>query len=221
MTEHLTINYSFQNLALLNQALTHRSYAPHHNERLEFLGDSVLNNVITHQLYLRFTTATEGELSLLRSNLVRQATLLELAQELDLSRVLRFGPGHLSDKRRYMSFILADTLEALIGAIYLDGGALAAERFILEIYHKKLNSLRLDSIYKDPKSCLQERLQAQKLHLPNYQLMNVTGEPPLQLFVVDCVVEDLNIRVRGEGRSRRMAEQQSAQQAILLWQEHP
>jgi ribonuclease-3 len=209
------LTYTFVNGSLLTQALTHRSYSAHNNERLEFLGDGALNFIIANQLYQRFPKSAEGDLSRLRAQLVKEATLSEIAFTLDLGDALSLGEGELKSAGWRRPSILADALEAIIGAIYLDGGFAAAEAFVLNLYAHKLDTIDPNVIDKDPKSLLQERLQGKKIAVPEYTVTRLEGEAHAQVFVVECWIEKLNIRTVGEGISRRISEQQAAQHALI------
>jgi ribonuclease-3 len=208
------LGYSFAQASLLQQALTHRSHSVAHNERIEFLGDSVLNCCIAHQLYQRFGELKEGELSRLRANLVRQATLAELAQHLELGTYLRLGEGELKSGGYRRPSILADGLEALFGAFFLDGGFVAAQGVILGLYASMLERLDPQILGKDPKTLLQELLQARKIPLPQYAVVATQGAAHSQQFQVECQIPQLAIRTTGFGASRRIAEQEAAQLAF-------
>ena len=209
-----SLGYVFQQPDLLRQALTHRSFGSPHNERLEFLGDSVLNCVIASLLFQRFASLREGNLSRQRANLVRQDTLAEIAQGLQLWEELRLGEGELKSGGFRRPSILADGLEAIIGAIYLDGGFGAARAAIERLYQPLLQNLDPQASAKDAKTELQEILQARKLPLPWYELLTTRGEAHAQEFEVACVIPDLSIRVTGAGHSRRYAEQDAASAAL-------
>jgi ribonuclease-3 len=208
------LDYRFNNSSLLLQALTHRSHSSQNNERLEFLGDGVLNFTIAHQLYQRFPKLSEGDLSRLRAQLVKEATLSELAFSLDIGDVIRLGEGELKSAGWRRPSILADALEALIGAIYLDGGFAAAEAVVLKLFSQKLETIDPKVIDKDPKSLLQEYLQSKKLAVPEYTVTHTEGEAHMQQFTVECVIPKLNIKTTGTGASRRIAEQQAAKLAL-------
>lgn len=208
------LGYAFAREELLNQALTHRSYGSPHNERLEFLGDSVLNCVIATILYERFGKLKEGELSRQRANLVRQESLAVVAQSLDLGNYLRLGEGELKSGGFRRPSILADGLEAIIGAIYLDTGFDAARTVIERLFQPLLDQVDPKDSGKDPKTALQELLQGRKLPLPHYALVATRGEAHAQEFEIECAVPALNIRVSGQGGSRRAAEQAAARAAI-------
>ncbi len=208
------LNYTFQNPKLLEQALTHRSYSGINNERLEFLGDGALNFIIAHQLYLRFSKLSEGDLSRLRAQMVKEATLSEIAFTLNLGDALKLGEGELKSAGWRRPSILADALEAIIGAVYLDGGYAAAEAVIIRLYTNLLDNIDPKVIGKDSKSLLQEILQARKIDTPDYQVIAIEGEAHAQIFRVECVIAKLNCRTAGEGVSRRAAEQKAAQSAL-------
>ena len=208
------IGYQFSSVALLNQALTHRSFASTNNERLEFLGDGALNFIIAHQLYMRFQKLPEGDLSRLRAQLVKESSLYEIAQTLQLGEFLKLGEGELKSAGWRRPSILADTLEAIVGAVYIEGGHEAAETLVLKLYEEKLATIDPKLIEKDAKSLLQELLQSKKIELPDYQVVNIDGEAHAQTFQVSCNVAKLKIQTVGEGTSRRVAEQHAAQLAL-------
>ncbi|MBZ4201384.1 MAG: ribonuclease III [Methylotenera sp.] len=207
--------YQFVNHGLLTQALTHRSYSAQNNERLEYLGDGALNFIIANQLYQRFPGLDEGDLSRLRAQLVKEASISELALALNVGDALKLGEGELKSAGWRRPSILADALEAIVGAVYLDGGFAAAEALVLHLYTDKLNTIDPKVIDKDPKSLLQERLQGRKVAVPEYAVVHTGGEAHAQVFIVECFIQKLDIRTVGEGTSRRIAEQQAAQLALL------
>jgi ribonuclease-3 len=207
------IGYRFAQPALLVQALTHRSHSTPHNERLEFLGDSILNCIVAAALYRRFGELKEGELSRLRANLVRQETLHQLAQRLALGEYLRLGEGELKSGGYTRPSILADALEALVGATFLDGGFTAAEDVIGQLYRVLLDELDPNDTGKDPKTLLQEFLQGRRVALPKYTVISTRGAAHSQQFEVECNIPEFSIRTTGSGASRRVAEQQAAQRA--------
>jgi ribonuclease III len=209
-----SLGYQFKTPALLTQALTHRSFSGINNERLEFLGDSVLNFIIAHQLYLRFPKLPEGDLSRLRAQLVKESTLSEIAFSLNLGDALKLGEGELKSAGWRRPSILADALEAIVGAVYSDGGFASAEALVLSLYQEKLANIDPKIIDKDAKSQLQEFLQGKKFDLPDYNVVSIEGEAHAQTFKIGCVIEKLNITTVGEGTSRRVAEQQAAQLAL-------
>lgn len=210
--EH-AIGYVFGSRGILDQALTHRSFGAQHNERLEFLGDSVLNCVIAQALYERFTEVREGDLSRLRANLVRQETLAEIAQGLGLGGQLRLGEGELKSGGFRRPSILADALEAVFGAVFVDGGFEQARQTILRLYEPSFANLDPHRSGKDAKTTLQEFLQGRRLALPQYQLRNTRGEAHAQEFEVECLIPELGISTTGCGPSRRAAEQEAARRA--------
>ena len=212
------LNYSFAQASLLQQALTHRSHSVTHNERIEFLGDSVLNCCIAHELYRRFGELKEGELSRLRASLVRQETLAELAQHLELGIYLRLGEGELKSGGFRRPSILADGLEALLGAVFLDGGFASAQAVIGGLYSSLLEHLDPRTLGKDPKTLLQELLQARKIPLPQYAVVATQGAAHDQQFQVECQIPQLAIRTTGFGASRRIAEQEAAHLAFAQMQ---
>ena len=208
------IGYVFSSRSIQDQALTHRSFGAVHNERLEFLGDSVLNCVIAQALYERFSEVREGDLSRLRANLVRQETLAEIAQRLGLGEQLRLGEGELKSGGFRRPSILADALEALFGAVFVDGGFEQARKTILMLYEPFLAHLDPRHSGKDAKTALQEFLQGRRLALPQYQLRATHGEAHAQEFEVECLVPELGISTVGRGQSRRAAEQEAARRAL-------
>jgi len=211
-----SIGYSFKQLHLLNTALTHRSKDIENNERLEFLGDAVLGFVITAQLFRQFPYAREGELSRLRANLVNESSLAEIAVKFNLSDHLRLGLGELKSGGMRRKSILADALEAIIGAIYLDSDILTCEKIVLQWFEERLNNLGKIEAQKDPKSRLQEYLQSRQLSLPVYTVVSTTGESHAQQFEVSCEVEGFDYSALGKGSSRRAAEQMAAED-FLRW----
>lgn len=204
------IGYEFKDPALLRRALTHRSYGMPHNERLEFLGDSVLSCAIATHLYHLHTRVQEGDLSRMRAHLVKEQTLSEIASSLNLGDYLKLGEGELKSGGFRRPSILADTLEAIIGAVYLDGGFASAEQMIARLFEPLMKGLDPKTLGKDPKTLLQEYLQGRKLPLPNYTVLSISGEAHEQHFEVECAIPDLDVRASGGGVSRRSAEQQAA-----------
>lgn len=196
------------------QALRHRSYGASHNERMEFLGDSVLNLVITKALYHRFKKAPEGVLTRLRSGLVKGETLADIALELKINDFIQLGQGERKSGGLKRRSILADMVEAIIAAIYLESGFDAAEKAILTWYESRLTDLQWDSYDKDPKTKLQEYCQGHKMPLPLYEVTQVEGDPHDQTFTVSCTVQSLNLSSTGVGRSRRIAEQICAEKIL-------
>ncbi len=208
------LGHGFSRPELLRQALTHRSFGSPHNERLEFLGDSVLNCAIAGFLYQRFAGMKEGELSRLRASLVRQEALADIAQSLTLGDFLQLGEGELKSGGARRPSILADALEAIFGAIYIEAGFDAARIVIERLYEPATTRIDPSDTVKDPKTTLQEILQGRRLPLPRYSLLSTHGEAHVQEFEVECLIPDLQIRTTGTGGSRRIAEQQAAQRAI-------
>lgn len=208
------LGHRFDKPELLRQALTHRSHSSPHNERLEFLGDSVLNCAVAMLLFRKFPTLKEGELSRLRASLVRQETLAEIATTLGLGDALRLGEGELKSGGFRRPSILADALEAIFGAICLDAGFEAALSTIERLYRERIEHLDPHSAGKDAKTALQEWLQGRRLPLPQYQLMETHGDAHAQEFVVACNIPALDLSVTGRGSSRRAAEQEAAQSAL-------
>ena len=208
------LNHTFKDAALLQQALTHRSHSSLHNERLEFLGDSILNCVVASLLFDRYTRIDEGDLSRVRANLVKQQTLYEIAQRLELSQFLRLGEGELKSGGFRRPSILADTLEALFGAIYLDSGFDAARGVIRALYIPILDSVDPKTLGKDAKTLLQEFLQGKKIPLPQYNVVATHGAAHNQQFEIECLVPKLDIHVFGTGGSRRAGEQAAAKLAL-------
>ncbi len=205
-----SIGYQFSNLGLVETALTHRSAGSDNNERLEFLGDAILGFVIADYLHANYPQADEGQLSRLRAGLVKGDSLAQIARQLELGKFLNLGAGELRSGGHSRSSILADAVEALFAAVYLDGGYLEARRVVLELFDEKLSRLSKKSQQKDPKTRLQELLQSRKNPLPSYTIVSITGEQHEQCFTVSCQVEELNIMTEGTGSSRRKAEQDAA-----------
>ena len=203
----------------MQQALTHRSHSSAHNERLEFLGDSILNCVVAAILYQRFSAIDEGDLSRLRANLVKQQALYEIAQSLELSQFLRLGEGELKSGGFRRPSILADTLEALLGAIFLDAGFNAARDVIRAFYIPILDSVDPKTLGKDAKTLLQEFLQSKKIALPLYNVVATHGAAHSQEFDIECLVPKLGVQVYGRGGSRRAGEQAAAELAMVAAQQ--
>ena len=217
MTESLPVlGYDFADPALLDAALTHRSAGRPNNERLEFLGDAVLNGVVSEALYLGFPRAPEGELTRWRSELVREATLAALAREVGLGDAMRLGPGELKSGGFRRDSILADTLEAIFGAIYLDRGWEAARRVVTTLLATRLQALEAIKPPKDAKTRLQEWLQAQGLPLPTYEISGSIGSDHEKVFFARCSIDALSLRGDGEGSSRRAAETSAAAATLAL-----
>lgn len=208
------LGHRFADQKLLRTALTHRSFGTPNNERLEFLGDGILDCVIAAALYKRFPELPEGDLSRLRANLVRQDTLHQLALGLNIGAALRLGEGELKSGGAQRPSILADALEALFGAIYLDAGFEAAADVVVRLYAPLLAALQPGKVSKDAKTGLQEWLQGRKKALPRYSVIEATGAAHEQSFAVACEIDDPPLRTQGQGSSRRIAEQNAAEQAL-------
>ncbi|MEW5756952.1 MAG: ribonuclease III [Pseudomonadota bacterium] len=209
------LGYRFKDTTLLATALTHRSAGGLNNERLEFLGDAILNFLIAEYLYHRFPAYKEGQLSRLRASLVNGETLAELARDLELGEYLILGPGELKSGGFRRDSILADALEAVFGAVYLDGGMAPAKQIIMAVFADVLERMSPDLVLKDAKTRLQEYLQGRRLPLPEYELVSVEGESHDQHFVIRCRVSSIgHEEFLGEGSSRRKAEQAAAE-AVL------
>lgn len=208
------LGYQFSQKNLLLQALTHKSFSDQHNERLEFLGDAILNYVIANLLYHKYNNINEGEMSRIRSNLVCSRTLVKLAKEFDLGNYIQLGQGELKNGGYKRESILANTIEALIGSIFLDSNIKTIELLICQWYSMRLIDSNLKDKQKDPKTRLQEFLQHHRLPLPIYYLNNITGQDHDQMFMINCHVSELNYPIIGFGSSRRKAEQSAAEIAL-------
>ncbi|MFO1282124.1 MAG: ribonuclease III [Burkholderiales bacterium] len=207
------LGHVFRSPGLLAQALTHRSHGTRHNERLEFVGDAVLNCVVAHALYQRFPDTDEGDLSRARANLVNRDTLARLARRLDLGAEVRLGEGEMKSGGADRASILADALEAVFGAVFVDAGFEAARRAIHAAYGEELETVDPTALGKDPKTRLQEWLQARRIPVPEYQVVATRGEAHAQAFEVECRIPSLDIVATGGGTSRRGAEQDAAARA--------
>lgn len=207
------LGYRFVDGVLLDQALTHKSFAKSHNERLEFLGDAVLGYVVADRLFQTEPDVREDELSLLRASLVRKETLAQLARELNLGEHLRLGSGVRRSGGHRLESILADTLEAVIGAVHIDGGIEAARTLVLRLLESRMAGLDPEAL-KDSKTRLQELLQSENLRLPEYVIDTTTGSAHARTFTVSCRVPDLELVAQGEGRSRRAAEKHAAERML-------
>jgi ribonuclease III len=206
----LRLQHAFKDVGLLERALTHRSFSSDHNERLEFLGDSVLNLSVAHLLYAQLSQLPEGDLSRVRANLVKQETLHQLALKLDLASCLKLGEGELKSGGQRRPSILADALEAIIGAVYLDAGYDVAEKLVHGLFQNvEINSQML-AASKDPKTELQEWLQGRKLQIPQYSVVATSGAAHRQIFDVACDIPELSLSQHGSGPSRRAGEQAAA-----------
>lgn len=208
------LGHVFAQPALLTRALTHRSFGVAHNERLEFLGDAVLNMAVSALLYQRFSGSDEGDLTRVRAHLVREESLHRAALGLGLPQVLRLSEGETRGGGAQRASILADALEALIGAAFLDGGFEAAQQVVRNLFGELIDSTEIDSWSKDAKTELQEWLQARRLAVPSYRIVATRGQAHAQTFEVECLVTPLGLAERGEGRSRRAAEQQAARRML-------
>ena len=210
----IALDHAFNDPNLLRQALTHRSYGIPHNERLEFVGDAILNCVVALTLYERYPALPEGELSRVRAHLVNKETLAQVARRLDLGASIRLGEGELRSGGADRSSILADAMEAVFGAVFLDAGFAAARRTVDAVYADLLRDADPAALGKDPKTRLQEWLQGQRLSVPEYAIVATTGEAHAQQFVVECRIAGLSIVAAGTGASRRAAEQDAAAKAL-------
>ena len=208
------LSYQFNNIELLNIALTHRSVSKHNNERLEFLGDSVLGSIISEELYSRHSNIDEGQLSRLRSHLVRGNTLANLAKKLDISENLRLGQGELKSGGFRRESILADTFEAILGAVFLDSDYLTVKKVVLNLFSDLLNEVKSEESLKDFKTQLQEMLQKKGYDLPKYELLQTKGKDHNAVFYVSCHVEVLKIKVEKNAKSIKRAEQACAQSIL-------
>jgi ribonuclease-3 len=204
------LQHEFSDVNLLTQAVTHRSFAADHNERLEFLGDSVLGLSVAGLLYQRLSALPEGDLSRVRAHLVKQDTLYQLAVSLGLPEVIRLGEGEMRSGGQQRPSILADALEAVIGAVYLDGGFVPAQALVQRLYKAVDINPAMDAIGKDPKTELQEWLQGRRMKLPTYKVVATLGAAHKQTFDVECEIIELHLSVRGIGGSRRAGEQAAA-----------
>ena len=209
------LNYEFKNKSLLELALTHRSFKGQNNERLEFLGDSILNFVVAELLFQKFPQSVEGDLSRLRSELVKASTLSEIGIEINVGDYLKLGEGELKSAGWRRPSILADTVEAVIGAIFIDSGMTEAKSIIERWLDERIKMIDPKKIKKDPKSLLQEFLQGKKIALPKYEVCLIEGEAHAQNFIVQCHIPSLGINVKGDGDSRKIAEQSAAKIALL------
>ena len=209
------LQHTFSDSQLLQRAVTHRSFSSDHNERLEFLGDSVLSLAVSSLLYDRLRDLPEGDLSRIRANLVKQDTLHRLAVDLGLSGVIRLGEGEARSGGQKRPSILADVLEALIGAVYLDAGYSAAEALVYRLFQPVEINPTMQAIGKDPKTELQEWLQGRKMKLPGYRVVGTLGAAHKQTFDVECEITELGATERGIGGSRRAGEQAAAAAMLI------
>ena len=207
------LGYQFNDESLLKQAMTHRSFKGAHNERLEFIGDSLLGMVVAEALYFAFPKATEGELTRMRSQIVKGQTLTAIAKELELSQWLLLGPGEMKSGGFRRDSILEDAIESIIGAVYLDSDMAQCKAFILSLVGERLKTLDPKTAAKDPKTQLQEWLQSRKRALPVYEVENTTGQAHNQTFEISCTLDNGTV-INAKGTSRRKAEQAAAKQAL-------
>lgn len=210
------LGYDFKNPELLRAAITHRSRGSTHNERLEFLGDSILNFLVAEELYHRFSKAKEGDLTRMRAKLVRGETLAGIARDLALGEYIQLGLGELKSGGKERDSILADALEAVIGALYLEGGLNLCRSKILAWLDSRLTALTLETAEKDAKTRLQEFLQARHMPLPEYRIAEISGDAHHPIFKVECTVHQLQKTIMGQGNSRRKAEQAAAEAALEI-----
>ena len=210
------INYKFRDKTFLEIALTHRSVGHSNNERLEYLGDAVLGFIIANAIFRKFPQATEGELTRLRSSLVKGETLAELGRELNLGNFIKLGPGEMKSGGWRRDSILANTFEAIIGAVYLDAGMEICQRCVTSLYRQLLSEASPDKLDKDPKTSLQELLQSRRMELPVYQVLSENGDAHERLFTIECTIKGQGISVQAEGHSKRVAEQISAEKALSV-----
>jgi ribonuclease-3 len=209
------LGYQFEDIEILELALSHRSCGSRNNERLEFLGDSILNHIIAAELFQKFPESREGELSRMRASLVKGETLAEVGRELELGLVVRLGPGEMKSGGRHRDSILADTLEAVVGAMLLETGPEICRERVLSLFAARLDRLSPKDLPKDAKTRLQEFLQGRGKSLPEYLLISVEGEDHCQQFAVSCKLQEYQMNMKGEGSSRRRAEQEAARLALL------
>ncbi len=208
------IGYSFNDQSLLLRALTHRSAKGGHNERLEFLGDSILGFIIAETLYEKFPKQNEGELTRMRSSLVKGVTLADIARDFNLGEFLILGPGELKSGGHRRDSILEDAVEAIIGAVYIDSDIYTCKDLVLKWFEKRLKAIKPGQEQKDPKTRLQEYLQGRKIPIPQYDVINTTGQSHNQEFTVRCTTPELSIEVTTKGTSRRKAEQSAAEKVL-------
>ncbi|MFC3122115.1 ribonuclease III [Agaribacter flavus] len=208
------IGYVFENQKLILQALTHRSANKSHNERLEFLGDAVLGLIIAEILYQKFPKQPEGKLTRMRASLVNRTTLASIARELSLGEMLKLGSGEMKSGGNRRDSILSDTVEAILGAIYLDSGLAAVQESVNILFRSRVDKLDPSVQIKDSKTQLQEYLQSRQIPLPEYQVVSISGKDHAQTFQVKCSISSLGIEANGKGQSRRIAEQEAAKQAL-------
>ena len=210
------LHYTFENPALLQRALTHRSFSADNNERLEFLGDSVLSLAISSLLFQRLRDLPEGDLSRVRSNLVKESTLHQIALKLGLPDLLRLGEGESKSGGKARPSILADAVEAILGAVYLDAGYAAGEKLVHHLFEAVDINPHMHAAEKDPKTALQEWLQGRRMQLPQYNVVSITGAAHKQTFEVACMIPELKLGAKGTGASRRTGEQAAASAMLAL-----
>ncbi len=209
-----TLGYDFNDNSLLDLALTHRSHSKDNNERLEFLGDAVLDLILSDTLYRGYSLMDEGNLSRMRASIVNEKSLSLVASQLLINEHLILGPGEMTSGGSQRDSILANTLEAILGAIFVDGGYHSVENIILKIFKDNINSIDPESDYKDSKSQLQELLQQQQKDLPQYQLIETTGDKHDQEFLIECVIDNGNIITTATAKNIKTAEQKAASKAL-------
>jgi ribonuclease III len=209
------IGYKFEDETFLEIALTHRSIGQGNNERLEYLGDAVLGFIIADAIFKKFSQASEGELTRLRASLVKGETLAKLGRELKLGDYIKLGPGEMKSGGWRRDSILANTLEAIIGAVYLDSDMDVCRQCVISLYRQLLSEISPDKLIKDPKTALQELLQSRRHELPVYHVLSEFGDAHERVFNVGCEIKDQNISVQAEGRSKRIAEQLAAEKALF------
>jgi ribonuclease-3 len=209
-----TLGYDFNDNSLLDLALTHRSHSKDNNERLEFLGDAVLDLILSDTLYRRYSLMDEGNLSRMRASIVNEKSLSLVASQLLINEHLILGPGEMTSGGSQRDSILANTLEAILGAVFVDGGYHSVETIILKIFKDNINSIDPESDYKDSKSQLQELLQQQQKDLPQYQLIETTGDKHDQEFLIECVIDNGNIITTATAKNIKTAEQKAASKAL-------
>ncbi|MEH6503716.1 MAG: ribonuclease III [Cycloclasticus sp.] len=210
------INANFKNRELLELALTHRSIGHNNNERLEFLGDSILGFLIADEIYMKFPTADEGVMSRMRAHLVNGRVLAEIGKDMGLSDELILGQGEKKSGGKNRASILSDAVEAIIGAMYKDAGLSETKKWVLRVFKDRLDALSLDAAEKDPKTRLQEYLQSRGINVPEYTVTSTTGADHNQLFTVACQVGSLNEIIKASSSSRKKAEQKAASKALTL-----
>ena len=209
-----TLGYDFNDNSLLDLALTHRSHSKDNNERLEFLGDAVLDLILSDTLYRGYSLMDEGNLSRMRASIVNEKSLSLVASQLLINEHLILGPGEMTSGGSQRDSILANTLEAILGAVFVDGGYDSVENIILKIFKYNINSIDPESDYKDSKSQLQELLQQQQKDLPQYQLIETTGDKHDQEFLIECVIDNGNIITTATAKNIKTAEQKAASKAL-------